>query len=241
MWGITICLVTHEFSKTLSAKFPKGRCFKSTGTKLAAIKTLLPADADTKNYSFILCPNTLGIPAGETEMVKGSSDNNMAEHCCDLGKHTIIWLTIQTEGTEGVLPFSLALQTVVVANKVALDLHYPNTPAIINLTQSQLFTFISPLAEEDEDDAIYGTVAELKAQLQAATLRNTTVAASQVNPLGLNGGLDMDSIGGLGLKTAAASTGNTDCQEAKLHLTCASYCPPTGSPFLISETPSRRS
>ena len=134
MCGSTIRLVTHEFSKTLSAKFPKGRCFKSTSTKLAAIKALLSADADTKNYSFILCPNTLGIPAGETETVKGSSDDNMAEHFRDLGKHAIAWLTIQTKGSDGVLPFNLALQTAVEANKVELDLHYPNTKAVINLT-----------------------------------------------------------------------------------------------------------
>jgi len=94
------------------------------------------ASADTKSYLFILCPNTLGIPAGETKMVKGSSDDNMAEHFRDLGKHAIAWLTIQTKGSDGVLPFNLALQTAVEANKVELDLHYPNTKAVINLTQS---------------------------------------------------------------------------------------------------------
>ena len=227
MCGSTIRLVSHDFAKTLPAKFPKGRCFKNTATKLSSIKDLLPADTDTKSYTFVICPNTLGIPAGETETVKGSSDDNMAEHFCELGKHAIAWLTIQTEGTEGILPFDLALQTAVVSNKVALDHHYPSATAVIDLTASPLFTFISPPAEEDEDDAIYCTIAELKAQLQAATLRNTAFALSQTNPLGLNVDLDMDSVGGMGLK-ATTPTGNTDRQEAKLRLTCASYCPTDG-------------
>jgi len=79
--------------------------------------------------------------------------------------------------------------------------------------------------EEDKEDAIYSTIAELKAQIQAATLHNTAVVASQVNPLGLNVDLDMETVGGLGLKAITAPTGNTDRQEAKLCLTCASYCP----------------
>ena len=230
--GSTIRLVSQDFAKTLPPKFPKGKAFKNTEIKVAPFKDLLPLDSDTKNYVLILCPNTLGIPAGETETVKGSSDDNMAEHFRELGKHAISWLTVQTEGCEGIVPFSAALQTLVAANKKALLTIYPKHTAVINLTPSQLFTFISPPAVEDEDDAIYTTIVELRARLLAATMRNTATAASQQNPLGLNVDVDMESVLELGLKPTATPASNTDRQEAKLRLMCASFCPTAGVTLL---------
>ena len=94
MCGSTIRLVSQDFAKTLPAKILKGKAFKNTENKVAPFKDLLPLDSDTKPYVLILCPNTLGIPAGETETVKGLSDNNMAEHFWELGKHAITWLIV---------------------------------------------------------------------------------------------------------------------------------------------------
>jgi hypothetical protein len=182
MCGSTICLVSQDFAKTLPAKIPKGKAFKNTENKVAPFKDLLPLDSDTKSYVLILCPNTLGIPAGETETVKGLSDDNMAEHFRELGKHAIAWLTVQTEGCEGIVPFSAPLQALVESNKKALLTLYPKHTAIIDLTPSQLLTFISPPAVEDEDDAIYATIYELRASILAATMRNAATAASQQNP-----------------------------------------------------------
>ena len=56
-------------------------------------------------------------------------------------------------------------------------------------------------------------------------MRNTATAASQQNPLGLNIDVDMESVLELGIKPTATPVSNTDRQEAKLHLMCASFCP----------------
>jgi len=214
MRGSTIRLVTHDFAKSLPAKFPKGKAFNNTEKKVAPLKDLLPLDSDTKMYVLILCPNTLGIPARESETVKRSSDDNMAEHFRDLKEHAIAWLTIQTEGCKGIVTFSSALQALVESNMKALATHYPKHTAVIDLTPSQLFTFISPPAVEDEHDAIYTTIVKLKASLLAATMRNTATAASQHNPLGLNVDVDMESVLELGLKPAMTPSSNTGAQAS---------------------------
>ena len=228
MCGSTIRLVSRDFAKTLPAKFPKGRCFKNTATKLSSIKDLLPADADTKSYTFVLCPNTLGIPAGETETVKGSSDDNMAEHFRDTSEHALTWLMIQTEGHEGVQPFSADLQKLCIDNRTLFGAHYPKYASKITLTQTQLFNYTSPPAEDDEEDAIYTTMVELRAQLKAAVMRNTGPLPGRGDPVGLNVDLDMDSVLDLSLKNPPATTSTNERQEAKLRLMCSGYCPTKG-------------
>jgi len=165
-------------------------------------------------------------------MVKGLSGDNMAEQFRDLGEHVIVWLTVQTEGCEGIIPFSSTLKALVESNKKALLTHYPKHTTVINLTPSQLFNFISPPAVEDEDDIIYTTIVELRASLLAAIMCNTAPADSQHNPLGLNVNVDMESVLELGLKPATTPSSNTDRQEAKRHLMCTSFCPTAGVTLL---------
>jgi len=63
--------------------------------------------------------------------------------------------------------------------------------------------------------------------MKAAALRNMA-AASPADPIGINVDMaDMDSVIGLGAKPATSAT-NTDRQQAKLRLLCASYCETTG-------------
>jgi len=228
MCGSTIRLVSQDFAKTLPAKIPKGKAFKNSVQKIVAIKSLLPADSDVKNYVLILCPNVMGIPAGEAETVKGEPDDNMAEHFRDISEHALAWMMIQTEGHEGVLPFSADLQKLCVDNRTLFGAHYPKYAANITLTPTQLFNYTSPPAEDDEEDAIYTTMIELRAQLKAAVVRNTGPLPSRGDPLGLNVDLDMDSVLDLGLKQPPATTSNTERQEAKLRLMCAGYCPTKG-------------
>ena len=227
MIGSTIRLVSHEFAKTLPPKIPKGKPFLNTVTKLAPIKDLLPADSNTTKYVLVLCPNTLGIPAGETETNKGTLDDNMAEHFRDLGKHAIAWANMVTDMAEGVLPFEPELQTLAVTHKADFGTHFPKYTSAITLTTSQAMHFSTPPAVEDDDDAITATIQELRAQMKAAALRNMA-AASPADPIGINVDMaDMDSVIGLGAKPATSAT-NTDRQQAKLRLLCASYCETTG-------------
>jgi hypothetical protein len=228
MCGSTIRLVSHEFAKTLPAKIPKGAPFKNTVQKLSAIKALLPADSDNTKYVLILCPNTVGIPAGEVEAVKGKSDENMAEHFRDLGEHAHAWMMIQTEGHEGVVPFNAELQKLAEDNRATFATHYPKYAAKIDLTPTQLFDFTSPPPEDDEDDAIYTTIVELRAQLKAAVVRNTGPGPSRGDPLGINVDVDNDSFMDLGIKNPPATQSSTERQEAKLRLMCPSYCPTKG-------------
>jgi len=196
--------------------------------KIVAIKLLLPADSDVKNYVLILCPNVMGIPAGEAETVKGESDDNMAEHFHDISEHALAWLMIQTEGHEGVLPFSADLQKLCVDNRTLFGAHYPKYAANITLTPTQLFDYKSPHAVDKEDNAIYTTIVELHAQLKADVVRNTGSLPSRGDPLGINVDLDMESVQDLGLEHPPATPSNTKRQDAKLHLMCAGYCPTKG-------------
>ena len=227
MTGSTIRLVTHEFAKTLPTKIPKGQPFLNTVKKLAPIKDLLPADATATKYVLVLCPNMLGIPAGEAETNKGVLDDNMAEHFRDLGKHAIAWANIATDLADGVIPFNPEIQKLAVDNKVDFGVHFPKHTSTITLTTSQAMHFGTPPAVEDEDDAITATIQELRAQMKAATVRNTATN-NPADPIGINVDVeDMDSVIGLGTKPTATST-NTDRQQAKLRLLCASYCETNG-------------
>ena len=127
MCGSTIRLVSQDFAKTLPTKFLKGKAFKNTGKKVSPFKDLLPLDSDTTSYVLILCPNTLGIPAGESETVKGSSEENMTGHFRDFNDHALAWLTVQTEGSADIVPFNATLQALVESNKKSLLTLYPKT------------------------------------------------------------------------------------------------------------------
>ena len=96
------------------------------------------------------------------------------------------------------------------------------------MTPTQLFDYKSPPAVGEEDNAIYITIVELRAQLKAAVARNTGPLPSRGDPLGINIDLDMESVQDLDLKHPPATPSNTKRQEAKLRLMCAGYCPTKG-------------
>ena len=225
MCGSTIRLVSQEYSKLLPTMIAKGSPFNSATKSCSSIKALLPAvpDQDDTKFVLVLVPNTFGIPAGETEVVKGASDDNLAEHFRDLGPHAKAWFTIMTQGHTGIHPFSIDLQKAVTTNQLALKTAYPKHRANITLTLDNLFAFKPAPAEDDEDDAIFPTLAKLRSQLQEAISRN---APAMHNPLDLNVDMDLESVVDMGTKTPTPTS--TDRMEAKLRLICASYTPAEG-------------
>ena len=101
--GSTIRVVTQEYAATLPPKIAKGTPFNSSTRTCVTIKDLLPAVTDANDkFVLVLVPNTFGIPAGEIEVVKGTSDDNMAEHFRELGPHAEAWFTIMTMGHPGI-------------------------------------------------------------------------------------------------------------------------------------------
>ena len=221
--GSTIRVVTQEYASTLPPKIAKGTPFNSSTRSCVTIKDLLPAVTDAnEKFVLVLVPNTFGIPAGEIEVVKGTSDDNMAEHFRELGPHAEAWFTIMTMGHPGIHPFSIELQTCITANQLAMKGHYPKYKCLITLTRDYLFLFRAAPAEEDEDDAIYPALAELRSRLREATIRNTPAVQP---PLGFDVNMDLDSVADL-VQKAPAST--TDRMEAKLRLICAGYTPTGG-------------
>ena len=221
--GSTIRLVTHEFAKKPPKTWPKGKPFKSNCKKVDKIKVLLPDDSDTVQYVLVLCPNALGIPSGEPHTVKGSPDDSMAESFRELGDCGDPWFQIMTNLSAGAVAFNLDLQRLVETNKLEMDMYYPKHSAVITLTPSPAFTFSSPPCDEDDDDAISSTIAELRAQLADCVKRNAPPPPTALAHPPSNILTDMDSVVCMDTKPAASSATSTERYESKLRLVCASY------------------
>lgn len=230
--GSTIRLVTADFAKTLPDGFAKGTSFKPSTRKIKDIPVLQDMLPTSGSHVFVLCPNTLPIPGGTAFTVKGKVDDAVADAFRELGPVGLPWLQLIGDMDAGVLPFDVNLQSTVVANKIALGVHYPTYVATISITNSPTLTFTAPALDSDDEDeegedTVGQATAELRALLAECMRKNTPAAAPSPHtnvPPHIETFDTESMISGANNGAAATnSQATTDRLLAKLRLLCASY------------------
>ena len=178
--GSTIRLVTEAFANSLPAEaFPRGKAFSASTKAVKSIKAHVKAGT---KHVLLLCPNSLTIPPGAEQAVKGTVDDAMMEVFRTLGTLPSQWLGIMTETVEGVTTFDEDFLATVLTNKAELGDHFPAHPPTLTISTCPYVAYeANSIDRDDEDDSDdrQSAFEEIQAALLACQHRNAPQPVQQ--------------------------------------------------------------
>ena len=221
--GSTIRLVTEAFANSLPAEaFPRGKAFSANTKAVKSIKAHVKVGT---KHVLLVCPNSLPIPPGANQAVKGTVDDAMMEVFRTLGTLPSQWLGIMTETVEGVTAFDEVFLATVLTNKAELGDHFPAHPTTLTISTCPYVAYeANTIDRDDEDDSDdrQSAFEEIQATLRACQQRNAPQPVQQ--PPGTIAIPDNDSAMGPAVTSSLSNSSSerqTERMIGKLRLLCA--------------------